>query len=245
VVVAVQEIDVRTIVPRERRPLIFSTFDGLQPGESFLLINDHDPKPLFYQLQAEREGQVVWEPQEEGPERWVIRLGKAASVVLPTQPLRDEHRELLPQVDEIRALAEQAEASPSEVLWRLDVVLEFLQGQLLIHAGAEEQVLYPVIAALLGGSEATATMSHDHIEIGRFASELAGLREAFAGGSPTSADRESVRRLGYGLYAMTQLHFEKEEEVYLPLLDAELSVEQAGELFGAMEHAAGELRAAG
>jgi hypothetical protein len=41
------------------------------------------------------------------------------------------------------------------------------------------------------------------------------------------------------------LHFEKEEEVYLPLLDAELSVEQAGELFGEMERAAAALRAAG
>lgn len=69
-------IDVREIPPRERHPLIFQTFDGLAPGAALLLVNDHDPKPLYYQLQAERAGQVSWEPQEEGPERWVIRVGK-------------------------------------------------------------------------------------------------------------------------------------------------------------------------
>ena len=67
-------LDVREIAPRERHPLIFETFDALTPGEAFILVNDHDPKPLYYQFQAERAGQVSWEPQEEGPERWAIRI---------------------------------------------------------------------------------------------------------------------------------------------------------------------------
>ena len=69
-------IDVRNMVPRERHPKIFATFDSIQAGDAILLINDHDPKPLFYQMQAEREGQVAWIPQEEGPERWVVRIEK-------------------------------------------------------------------------------------------------------------------------------------------------------------------------
>ena len=71
-------IDVRDMAPRERHPLIFATFDGLAPGDSLLLLNDHDPKPLFYQMQAERPGQVSWEPEEEGPEEWRIRIAKVA-----------------------------------------------------------------------------------------------------------------------------------------------------------------------
>ena len=67
-------IDVRSMPPRERHPRIFSTFDGIAAGDAILLINDHDPKPLFYQFQAERTGQVDWKPQEQGPERWVIRI---------------------------------------------------------------------------------------------------------------------------------------------------------------------------
>ena len=69
-------IDVRNMVPRERHPKIFATFDSIKAGYAILLINDHDPKPLFYQMQAEREGQVAWIPQEEGPERWVVRIEK-------------------------------------------------------------------------------------------------------------------------------------------------------------------------
>jgi uncharacterized protein (DUF2249 family) len=72
-------IDVRAIPPRERHPRIFAAFDGLAPGEAILLVNDHDPRPLFYQFQAERPGQAAWLPEEEGPERWVIRIAKASS----------------------------------------------------------------------------------------------------------------------------------------------------------------------
>ncbi len=46
-------IDVRTIPPRERHPLIFNTYDGLSAGEDQIMINDHDPKPLFYKFKSE------------------------------------------------------------------------------------------------------------------------------------------------------------------------------------------------
>lgn len=69
-------IDVRTIVPRERHPLIFSTFDTLLPGQALLLINDHDPKPLFYQFQAESNGEFTWDYLESGPEVWRVRIGR-------------------------------------------------------------------------------------------------------------------------------------------------------------------------
>lgn len=72
-------IDVRSMPPRERHPKIFEMFDGLAAGDSMVLINDHDPKPLFYQMQAERPGEVGWSPEEQGPERWVIRIEKLAA----------------------------------------------------------------------------------------------------------------------------------------------------------------------
>ena len=70
-------VDVRTIIPRERHPLIFRTFDALQPGESFELVNDHDPQPLYYQLSAERPGQLEWQYLEQGPEVWRVQVGRA------------------------------------------------------------------------------------------------------------------------------------------------------------------------
>lgn len=68
------QLDVRTIQPRDRHPMIFNTFDNLKPGESFELVNDHAPKPLYYQFLHEREGLFAWEYIEEGPETWRVRI---------------------------------------------------------------------------------------------------------------------------------------------------------------------------
>ncbi len=71
-------VDVRTIAPRDRHPLIFGAFHALAPGEEFFLVNDHDPKPLYYQFQAEHGGQFLWDYVESGPEVWKVRIGKTA-----------------------------------------------------------------------------------------------------------------------------------------------------------------------
>ncbi len=72
-------LDVREMAPRERHPTIFARLDALKAGETLRLINDHDPKPLYYQLMAERSGMFIWEPEQQGPEVWVIRIRKTAS----------------------------------------------------------------------------------------------------------------------------------------------------------------------
>ena len=69
-------IDVRQIVPRDRHPLIFQTFDGLKPGECFVLVNDHDPKPLYYQFEAEMHGLFDWDYLEKGPDVWRVAITK-------------------------------------------------------------------------------------------------------------------------------------------------------------------------
>jgi uncharacterized protein (DUF2249 family) len=72
-------LDVREIAPRERHRLIFDAFGALKPGEGFVLINDHDPKPLYYQFQAEHGGEFVWDYLEQGPEVWRVRIGRSAA----------------------------------------------------------------------------------------------------------------------------------------------------------------------
>lgn len=71
-------LDVRPLPPPQRHPLIFQTFDSLQPGEYFILVNDHDPKPLYYQFHYEREGQFTWEYLEQGPTVWRVRIGRTS-----------------------------------------------------------------------------------------------------------------------------------------------------------------------
>jgi uncharacterized protein (DUF2249 family)/hemerythrin-like domain-containing protein len=73
-----QVLDVRGLAPRERHPLILGTFAALRVGEAFVLVNDHDPKPLYYQFQAEHARQFSWDILEQGPEVWRVRIGRAA-----------------------------------------------------------------------------------------------------------------------------------------------------------------------
>lgn len=73
------KLDVRTIQPRERHPMIFNTFDALRPGESFELVNDHAPAPLYYQFLHERADLFEWDYQEQGPEIWRVKITRKAN----------------------------------------------------------------------------------------------------------------------------------------------------------------------
>jgi uncharacterized protein (DUF2249 family) len=71
-------LDVRPEPPARRHELIFDTYNALQPGEGFVLVNDHDPKPLWYQFEAEHAGAYAWDYLEQGPEVWRVRIGRPA-----------------------------------------------------------------------------------------------------------------------------------------------------------------------
>lgn len=70
------QIDVREHHPRDKHRVIFETFGNLKPGSQMEIINDHDPKPLYYQFQAERSGEFSWEYLEDGPEVWRVAIGR-------------------------------------------------------------------------------------------------------------------------------------------------------------------------
>ena len=72
-------LNVTLLHPKEKHPTIFARFDELTEGESFIIHNDHDPKPLYYQLLGERGNIFNWEYLEQGPEWWKVRLGKRIS----------------------------------------------------------------------------------------------------------------------------------------------------------------------
>jgi uncharacterized protein (DUF2249 family) len=72
-------LDVRSEPPVRRHALIFETFDRLEVGSAFVLVNDHDPKPLYYQLAAEQGGTFSWDYLEEGPQAWRVRIARTAA----------------------------------------------------------------------------------------------------------------------------------------------------------------------
>ncbi len=71
-------IDVRELPPAQRHQKIFQLVNELTVGHSFILVNDHDPKPLYYQLEAEYPKQFSWTYLESGPTVWRVQIGKLA-----------------------------------------------------------------------------------------------------------------------------------------------------------------------
>jgi iron-sulfur cluster repair protein YtfE (RIC family) len=152
------------------------------------------------------------------------------------EPLRDEHRTLLPHIERLRELADRiGDLAPEEVATGVADAHDFLTGHLMPHAEAEEEVLYPAVGRVLGTAAATATMSRDHAEVARLTDELGRLRDR--PGYPEDEQR-TLRRVLYGLYALVGVHFAKEEEVYLPLLEESLGPEEAERILAEMARAA-------
>lgn len=67
-------INAPLLPPPVRHQTILAGCDAVPQGFSALLINDHDPKPLLYQLEAEQPGVFAVEYQESGPTRFAILL---------------------------------------------------------------------------------------------------------------------------------------------------------------------------
>lgn len=68
------KLDVREIPHGRRHPRIFGIYARLAPGESFVLVNNHDPKPLRREFQATYPDQFGWDYLEAGPDQWQVRI---------------------------------------------------------------------------------------------------------------------------------------------------------------------------
>ncbi|MGV8977793.1 MAG: DUF2249 domain-containing protein [Cellulomonas sp.] len=75
---ALRTLDVRTLPHSGRHEIIFANLDALGPGESFVILNDHDPKPLRYQTEALWPGVYTWDYLEAGPALWRVAITRAA-----------------------------------------------------------------------------------------------------------------------------------------------------------------------
>ena len=78
-------MNVSVSIERDRRPQpdtraaaqeIFERVHELAVGGAFVLVNDHDPKPLYYQLEAEYPHQFSWTYLERGPDVWRVEIGR-------------------------------------------------------------------------------------------------------------------------------------------------------------------------
>ena len=141
-----------------------------------------------------------------------------------TRRFRAEHVTLRPDVERIRAVADGLDPKhPAESLKAVRDIHRFLVDELDPHEQAEDAMLYPVLARVLGGNDPTGTMSRAHLEIAHQIRRLGRLLDDSETDGPTPEDIIEIRRMLYGLHAILQLHFAQEDEGYLSLVDDESS----------------------
>ena len=130
----------------------------------------------------------------------------------PTEPFRREHEALLSHIEHIgQAAREMPRLDRAERELLVGRIVEFLRGTLVPHARAEEEVLYPEWAKLVGFADAAVPMVHDHAAI---VDRVERLEQAEAD------DVDTLQEQLYGLYALISVHFRKEEDLQLPAFDA-------------------------
>ncbi|AQL41579.1 hypothetical protein BV210_02100 [Halorientalis sp. IM1011] len=71
-----EELDVRDLPPAQRHEKIFAAYDELTGGHGFVLVNDHDPKPLYHQFEAEAGPEFHWEYRAKDPGEFRVLIGK-------------------------------------------------------------------------------------------------------------------------------------------------------------------------
>lgn len=91
-------LDLKDIPVFERHPRIFDTWDEIEGGQTLRLINDHDPKPLYYQFVGEQNGKFEWEYVTEGPAEWVVNIKKIKLPDASPEELEGRVKEALEKV---------------------------------------------------------------------------------------------------------------------------------------------------
>ena len=138
------ELDVRQLRKPEKHPTIFATYAELPVGGSFVLVNNHDPKHLHEEFEADHSGSYRWEYLEKGPTVWRIRIGKLTSTPLPR---------VLTNTADIGG--NNVDSAVAGVAWKLDVRERDLdsnvitlapEGGIDTHTGADVDVLIHVLS---------------------------------------------------------------------------------------------------
>jgi hemerythrin-like domain-containing protein len=144
-----------------------------------------------------------------------------ASAARTTEPFREAHAEIREHLGHLQgAVGALSEASAEERKAKMAFVVKFLNEHIRTHAAWEEKVLYPVVDRYAGGPADrpfTSTMRYEHRIIGRWIDELA------AESAKPQPDATAFARRADNVLGLIGAHFEEEEEVLLPVLDAKMS----------------------
>ncbi|MCB7129078.1 MAG: hemerythrin domain-containing protein [Candidatus Brocadiales bacterium] len=143
----------------------------------------------------------------------------------PTEPIRDHHKMLHKQIDTLFENVEKLQKFSAQERGKLDDLMNFLKNDLLPHAEGEERHLYKKVGELMKNPLFTKTMELDHQHIKQYISELeTEINNVYKDSADATVRR--VQTAATKLRGIIEPHFQKEDDVYLPILDEKLSAEQ-------------------
>jgi uncharacterized protein (DUF2249 family) len=82
-----EELDVTQLAPRDKHPTIHQRLADLAPGQTLRIYNDHDPRPLKFEIEADFPGVYSWNYVDAGPNVWRVDIGKIPTAPIGTEPL--------------------------------------------------------------------------------------------------------------------------------------------------------------
>src|SRR3989344_4231411 len=103
----IKNLDLRNMPPFERHTKIFEMWGNLKEGETLRIINDHEPKPLYYQFEAEYKGQFEWNYEKQGPKDWIFTIKKILDKIDKKQEIKNLIKQLKTEED-VSRLKEKA-----------------------------------------------------------------------------------------------------------------------------------------
>ncbi|HAM02436.1 MAG TPA: heavy metal translocating P-type ATPase [Acidimicrobiaceae bacterium] len=150
------------------------------------------------------------------PQPGEARLAQQDAAI--TRRFQAEHRVIRSDIDHLRTAADcLGTVDPKEAIEQVRQVHRLLVEEIGPHEEAEQDVLYPALERLIGGSDPTGPMSKAHVEIAHQTRRLGQLLDDIGADGLDDEDIAELRRLLYGLHAVLRLHTAQEDESYLSL----------------------------
>lgn len=142
-----------------------------------------------------------------------------------SRALLADHAALRGVIDRLRRAANLLDGADgtdggASLVGELREVNRLLAERIVPHEQADEAVLHPQIAPMLGGRDPMAAISRGHREIAHLARRLNRLVRDLPPEGPDAAERSDIRRVLHALEAILRLHFAQEDEIYDSLAEA-------------------------
>jgi len=148
----------------------------------------------------------------------------------------EHHARLMRHVDTMPAVGDLVGVAPiAELRPRVDELAAFLNGLLLPHMETAEHTLYPELERMLQNRHSMTPMRREHDQLRALVAELVRLDERLGAGALHTGETVALRRVIFRLYAMLKVHL-AEEQLYLRIIEHEVSAEAAEKLAAAMDH---------